>query len=187
MMGGLMQIEDIVKEALEHGYLTSARAASIRQICDSPEELSVEEYITLDRLMEALLAGQIVLVPHKQLTNVMEELVLMEVICQVADLEVGEEYRVDAGDIAAYALNRLPPLYATTEEGANYQRQHAEDIELNDLIAQQVEEALARYLDRPQFYPKRQALGEYRSGKLLKQVSSLLQIYASSIETPARS
>jgi len=37
------------------------------------------------------------------------------------------------GDIAAYALNRLPPLYATTEEGS-YQRLPTE--ELQELVSQ---------------------------------------------------
>ena len=63
------------------------------------------------------------------------------------------------GDIAAYALNRLPPLYATTEEGANFQRSKAKE-ELDELISKQVEEAIGRYLDRPEFYPERQVLGK---------------------------
>ena len=95
--------------------------------------------------------------------------------------EAASDRVLDVGDIAAYALNRLPPLYATTEEGAKYQRQRAKE-ELQDLITQQVSAALARNLDRPDFGSERQAIGKSSGGDVLKQVSSLLQVYAPSFE-----
>jgi Late competence development protein ComFB len=101
--------------------------------------------------MGALLTGEVVAVPRKQFINVMEELVLTEAIARVAEIEATTEHVLDVGDIAAYALNRLPPLYATTEEGAAYQRKRAKE-ELLDLISQQVREALARNLDRPDIF-----------------------------------
>ncbi|MHC5833203.1 MAG: late competence development ComFB family protein, partial [Nostoc sp.] len=91
-------------------------------------------------------------VPRKQFINVMEELVLAEAIARVAEIETTTESSLDVGDIAAYALNRLPPLYATTEEGANFQRQTAQ-AQLQELISQQVSEAINRYLDQPNFFP----------------------------------
>ena len=75
----------------------------------------------------------------------------------------------------------MPPLYATTEEGGNYQRQRAKE-ELEQLIKQQVNEAIARSLDRPEFFPERQALGKNSGEEVLKQVSALLQAYAPSFE-----
>jgi GGDEF domain-containing protein len=93
---------------------------------------------------------------------------------------------LDVGDIAAYALNRLPPLYATTEEGASYQRQHAK-TELQELIAQQVSEAISRYLDRPNFFPERQVLGKNTGNEVLRQVSTLLQAYAPNFEQKSQS
>jgi hypothetical protein len=53
----------------------------------------------------------------------------------------------------------LPPLYATTEEGAAYQRERAL-ADLHSLIAQQVKEAIERSLDRPEFFPERSTLGK---------------------------
>jgi hypothetical protein len=111
----------------------------------------------------------------------MEELVLTEVIAKVAEIEATSESSLEVGDITAYALNRLPPLYATTEEGANYQRQRAQS-ELQDLISQQVGTAIDRYLDRPQFFPERQALSKNTGNEVLSQVSNLLQVYAPSFE-----
>jgi hypothetical protein len=176
-----MSIQAIVEQALQDGYLTPAMEAEVGRICDTASELSIEEYRALDQLMGALLTGEIVAVQRKQFINVMEELVLTVVIARVTEIKVTSGHSLDVGDIAAYALNRLPPLYATTEEGANYQRQRAKE-ELDTLIAQQIDEAIARSLDRPEFFPERQALGKSSGKEVLKQVSSLLQAYAPNFE-----
>ncbi len=175
-----MSIEKIVEQALQDGYLTPAMEAEVGRICDTASELSIEEYMALDRLMGALLTGEVVAVPRKQFINVMEELVLTEAISRVAEIEATSDRTLDLGDIAAYALNRLPPLYATTEEGATYQRQRAKE-DLHHLIAQQVGEAISRNLDRPEFFPDRQVIGK-SGGDVLTQVSSLLQAYAPNYE-----
>lgn len=176
-----MSIEKIVEQALQDGYLTPAMEGEVGRICDNASDLSIEEYMALDRLMGALLTGEVVAVPRKQFINVMEELVLTEVIAKVAEIEASSESSLDVGDITAYALNRLPPLYATTEEGANYQRKRAK-TELQEFISQQVAEAIDRYLDQPEFFPERQALGKSTGNDVLRQVSSLLQVYAPSFE-----
>jgi Late competence development protein ComFB len=177
-----MNIKEIVDKALQDGYLTPAMEAEVGRICDSAVELSVEEYMSLDRLMGALLSAEVVTVPRKQFINVMEELVLTEAISQVAMIETGKtESRLDVGDIAAYALNRLPALYATSEEGANYQRQRAK-TEMKDLIQQQVKDGIERNIDRPDFFPERQAIVRSMPGKeMVDQVSSLLQAYSPEI------
>ncbi|MCT7954222.1 late competence development ComFB family protein [Laspinema palackyanum] len=176
-----MSIEKIVEQALQDGYLTPAMEAEVGRICNTASELSIEEYMALDRLMGSLLTGEVVVLPRKQFINVMEELVLSEAIARVAEIEATSDRTLDVGDIAAYALNRLPPLYATTEEGANYQRVRAKE-ELQELISKQVEEAIARYLDRPEF-PGRVALGKSSGKEMLTQVSSILQSYATIFES----
>jgi len=181
-----MSIEKIVDQALQDGYLTPAMEAEVGRICDTASELSIEEYMALDRLMGALLTGEVVAVPRKQFINVMEELVLTEAIARVAEIEATSDVTLDLGDIAAYALNRLPPLYATTEEGADYQRGRAKD-ELQALIAQQVSEAIARNLDQPDFFPERQVLGKNAGDEVLTQVSALLQTYAPKFEAGSKS
>jgi hypothetical protein len=111
----------------------------------------------------------------------MEELVLTEAISRVAEIESTSDKTLDLGDIAAYALNRLPPLYATTEEGANFQRENARG-ELSDLIAEQVKQAISRNLDKPDFYPDRQTIQKKTGDNVLSQVSSLLQDHAHKFE-----
>jgi Late competence development protein ComFB len=178
----MMNIQAIVEHALDEGYLTPAMEAEVGRICDSAAELSVEEYMALDHLMGALLAGEVVTVPRKQFINVMEELVITETISQITAIEVNSEVQLDVGDVAAYALNRLPPLYATTEEGASYQRDRAK-TELQNLIVQQVESAIAQNLDRPEFFPERQAISKPNGDEVVKQVSTLLQTYAPQFES----
>lgn len=178
-----MSIDQIVEQALKDGYLTPSMEAEVGRICDMASELSIEEYMALDRLMGALLTGEVVAVPRKQFINVMEELVISRSIARVAEIEATSEQSLDVGDIAAYALNRLPPLYATTEEGAVYQRQKAQE-ELQTLINEQVDAAVTRYLDRPEFFPERQAITppSKDGGNVLSQVSKLLGDYAPSFE-----
>jgi hypothetical protein len=176
-----MGIQEIVEQALQDGYLTPSMEAEVGRICDTAAELSVEEYMALDKLMGALLTGEVVAVPRKQFINVMEELVLSEAITRIAEIEQASDASLDVGDIAAYALNRLPPLYATTEEGANYQRQRARE-ELQVLIQQQVSEAIARYLDRPEFFPERQGISKKNDVQVATQLSSLLKDYAPNYE-----
>lgn len=178
----MSSIEKIVEQALQDGYLTPTMEAEVGRICDTASELSIEEYMALDRLMGALLTGEVVAVPRKQFINVMEELVLSEAISQIAEIDATSDRALDVGDIAAYSLNRLPPLYATTEEGASYQRQRAKE-ELHTLISDQVQSAIRRYLDQPDFYPERQALNKQSGGDVLKQVSHLLESYATSYDS----
>jgi hypothetical protein len=177
----VMSIEKIVEQALQDGYLTPVMETEVGRICDTASELSIEEYMALDRLMGALLTGEVVAVPRKQFINVMEELVLTEAIAQIAEIEATSDRVLDVGDIAAYALNRLPPLYATTEEGAQYQRQRAKE-QLQELITQQVSTAITRNLDRPNFGSERQALSKTSGNDILKQMSNLLQDYAPNFE-----
>ncbi|MDQ2097118.1 MAG: late competence development ComFB family protein [Tychonema bourrellyi B0820] len=176
-----MSIEKIVEQALQDGYLTPSMEAEVGRICNTASELSIEEYMALDRLMGALLTGEVVVLPRKQFINVMEELVLSDVIARVAEIEGTSDQSLDVGDIAAYALNRLPPLYATTEEGAHFQRARAKD-QLYDLISKEVQAAIDRNLDRPEpVHPT--ALGKPSSGsEVLSNLSNWLQANAANFE-----
>lgn len=176
-----MSIQKIVEQALQDGYITPAMEAEVGRICDSASELLIEDYMALDKLMGALLTGEVVVLTRKQFINVMEELVMTEALARVAEIQVTSDRKLDVGDLAAYALNRLPPLYATTEEGANYQRQRAR-VELQELITQQVSEAISRNLERPDFFPERQAISKNTGNEVLRQLSTLLQAYAPNFE-----
>ena len=81
-----MSIQKIVEQALQDGYLTPAMEAEVGYICDKATELSIQEYMALDKLMGALLTGEVIAVARKQFINVMEELVLTEAITRVAEI-----------------------------------------------------------------------------------------------------
>ncbi|MBR8829754.1 MAG: hypothetical protein N5P05_001294 [Chroococcopsis gigantea SAG 12.99] len=176
-----MNIEAIVQQALEEGYLTPTMEAEVGKICDSSSELSLEEYMALDRLMGALLTGEVVAMPRKQFINVMEELVISEAIVQVGSANTNLQSGLDVGDLAAYALNRLPPLYATTEEGANYQRQRARE-ELRELIQSAVKEAVASFSERPSQNLDRIPINKRQREDILTQMNGLLKSYAVNYE-----
>lgn len=176
-----MPIQEIVEQALKEGYLTPAMEAEVGKICDSSAELSLDEYMALDRLMGALLTGTVVAMPRKQFINVMEELVIGEAIARVGSMELFNQDSLDIGDIAAYALNRLPPLYATTEEGANYQRQRAR-AELQSLIQDAITEAIERFASRPGTNLDRIPIAKPVREDVLTQMNSLLKSHASNYE-----
>ena len=172
-----MSIEKIVEQALQDGYLTPSMEAEVGRICNTASELSIEEYMSLDRLMGALLTGEVVVLPRKQFINVMEELVLSEAIARVAEIEASSDQTLDVGDIAAYALNRLLPLYATTEEGAQFQRTKAKN-ELQEMISKQVSEAIEQNMTRKPV--NNTVFGS--SPDVGSQLSSLLKSYANEFE-----
>jgi len=176
-----MTIQEIVEQALAEGYLTPAMEGEINQICETKTDLSAAEYAALDELMSALLAGKVVVSHRKQFINVMEELVLNEALMLIAEIEMASNQSIDIGDITAYALNRLPPLYATTEEGANYQRQRAK-TDLQGLIGQQVRQAITHHVSSNNLIADRQALGTANRNEVVKQISDLLETYAERYE-----
>ena len=174
------RIEILVEEALRGGYLTPAMEAEVSKICDSTEELTVDEYMALDRLMGALLTGEVISIPRKQFINVMEELVLEVAVSLLAELN-DTSISLNLSNVAAYALNRLPPLYATTQEGAQYQRERATK-ELYELIHSQVKEAITINKKFPTLPPDRVTLSKKERADMVTQISQLLHRYAPMIE-----
>jgi hypothetical protein len=61
--------------------------------------------------------------------NVIEDIVVKVAIAQLSFLRADIRQQIDLSEVVAFALNRLPPLYVTTEFGWVHQHNHA----LNDL------------------------------------------------------
>lgn len=66
--------------------------------------------------------------------NVIESLVAREVDRQLRHLSPSWVAHINAANVIAYALNRLPPLYATSTEGWERQRQYAETELLEEVV-----------------------------------------------------
>jgi hypothetical protein len=74
--------------------------------------------------------------------NVMETLVMMEVVQQVQRLPRKQQEFVKVAQIKAYALNSLPPMYVTSEQGWARQWGRGQN-ELRDAIATSVRQGIA--------------------------------------------
>ncbi|MGA9382335.1 MAG: late competence development ComFB family protein [Phormidium sp.] len=66
--------------------------------------------------------------------NAMELLVIEEIEQQIQNLPHNLGESINKNEAIAYALNRLPPLYATTLEGYFWQQKRARET-LKDLIS----------------------------------------------------
>jgi hypothetical protein len=74
--------------------------------------------------------------------NIMEDLVAEEVRRQLALLSPRLTQYIKRVEVETYALNRLPPLYASSKEGWMHQKRKA-GSELPDQIRQSVRQAIA--------------------------------------------
>jgi len=61
--------------------------------------------------------------------NAMEPLAIEEIERQMQQLPQQVANSINKADAIAYALNRLPPLYATTEEGWEWQQERAREAQ----------------------------------------------------------
>ena len=57
--------------------------------------------------------------------NVLEEIIVREVYTQIEELRPEVQPKVKVAEVTAYALNRLPPLFATSITGWKYQYDYA--------------------------------------------------------------
>lgn len=74
--------------------------------------------------------------------NIMELLVEEEVVRQCKALSARASAYINSEELIAYALNQLPPLYATSEQGLEYQIQKGR-IKFSPQITQAVQRAIA--------------------------------------------
>ncbi|AZB72816.1 late competence development ComFB family protein [Synechococcus elongatus] len=135
-------LEQCVDEALRLGFLTPALEAGVNRICEQATALSELQQLALRRLIGALRSGEVIVMPRQQLFNLMEELVFSEAIAQVSAFELREDVTLDLPAIVVHALNRLPPLYASSLEQAQSVRQLGLE-QYQTLIAARVSEAIS--------------------------------------------
>ncbi|MDX1976892.1 MAG: late competence development ComFB family protein [Pseudanabaenaceae cyanobacterium bins.68] len=85
---------------------------------------------------------------HREFINVLEKLVISVAQSQMQRLEPQAAQRVNLYEVVAYALNHLKPMYATSEQGLQQQRQRAK-IELSVEIIQTVRQAIVKMVNTP--------------------------------------
>jgi hypothetical protein len=169
-------IEKIVAEAIRVQVLTREMQGKLQKFLDVSARITESEYEALAGLRKAILDGAVRVVTHRQFRNVMEELVWEELESRGLDsVSLGES----AHDVVAYALNRLPPLYATSEVGAEYQRTRARS-DLREILSDRVSEAVERTRRQPNWHPERAPVRD----DLVREVGNLLREHAGEYEIP---
>lgn len=102
--------------------------------------------------------------------NAIEELVIAETEAQIKRLSPEIAQKIDPSDVIAYALNRLPPMYATSQRGWTELRERASKVLLG-----QIQSAVRHALVSTQKDPLRQA-DPIPEEELATQARSLLRL-----------
>jgi hypothetical protein len=177
-----MTIEQLIDQILQHGLMTVEMEVNIHRVCNQSNQLSLEEYMALERLREAMLAGKVTVAPRKKAVNALETIVMHEILRQLAAYPYPQTSLPDLGDILAYALNQLPALYATTQQGLQYQCQKAQET-MTELIQFQVRQAIEYSLVQPAPHPHRQPIQETNSQVLTSPWLSSNNLKPGKLET----
>ena len=77
--------------------------------------------------------------------NVLEEILVRETYIQIEELRPEIQPKVKVAEVVAYAINRLPPLFATSMKGWQYQYQYTLN-ELQPQITQLVRQGIKAVL-----------------------------------------
>jgi hypothetical protein len=102
--------------------------------------------------------------------NAIEELVIAETEAQLKRLNPEVAQRIDPSDVIAYALNRLPPMYATSQRGWTELRQRA-----SSALSNQIQTVVRHALVNTQRDPLRQP-DPIPEEELATQARSLLRV-----------
>jgi hypothetical protein len=111
-----------------------------------------------------------------QFSNVLEKLVLSLTYHQIQKLHPAIAEKVDLGEATAYVLNRLPPMYATSEKGFKALRLRAREVYGKEIVAV-LKEAIAVCIEAPNLekMPLPLARFEAELEESLEQVGWILQ------------
>lgn len=111
-----------------------------------------------------------------QFSNVLEKLVLSLAYHQTQKLHPAIAETVDLGEATAYVLNRLPPMYATSEKGYQALRQRAREVYGKEVVAV-LKEAIAVCVESPSLDRKPLPLARFEAEleEALEQVCWILQ------------
>ena len=161
-------VPDIVRDALDSGYFQSltsggyvspdrrnsllARSYAVRRkttailpTASSNKVSKTEKDISTEiKDFESYMSGTIY-----RYSNILESLVTAIVERRVNRLDEAVQNKINIDDVAAYVLNRLPPMYATSRRGLQNLRQRVKS-EMTSQIISIVKEALNRVVQAPE-------------------------------------
>lgn len=111
-----------------------------------------------------------------EFSNVLEKLVLSLTYHQIQKLHPAISETIDLGEATAYVLNRLPPMYATSEKGYKALRLRAREVYGKEVVTF-IKEAISVCVEAPNLgkMPLPLARFEAELEEALEQVSWILQ------------
>jgi hypothetical protein len=163
----------VVQDVLRTGWLKLSQENALRDAVRKRPKFSAAELRALVDLQKALQSGHVAVGIRKQCVNVMEKLVQDAIVEEITAGGLEEEDLPDLGDVAGYALNRLPPLYATTREGFEYQFGQAKKKSWGT-IKERIREAIGRSRARPDPRPGSEPLGRNSGADTVFQIVNRL-------------
>jgi hypothetical protein len=169
-----MEIRLVVEEVLRTGWMKLVHESALARFVGTEEKFSAAEFKALLHLQKALRTGEVMVGERKRCVNAMEQLVRDAIVDEMGRREIDETMAPDLGDVAAYALNRLPSLYATTRQGYQYHLEHL-DQDLQSAIRERVRGALDKVIEvpvsRPDGQPSRGSPAADAVGELVTAAS----------------
>ncbi|BBC22263.1 late competence development ComFB family protein [Pseudanabaena sp. ABRG5-3] len=159
-------VPDVVRDALDSGYYQGlsngtyisldrrnsllARSYAVRRratpiLNSSSKSPKTEQDISAEiRDFESYMSGTVY-----RYSNILESLVSAIVERRVQRLDETIQKKISIDDVAAYVLNRLPPMYATSRRGLQSLRQRVKSEMTNQIISI-VKEALVKVIQAPE-------------------------------------
>ena len=161
-------VPDIVRDAMDAGFSQNfsnntytssdrrnslmARSYAVRRrtttsslLTNESKAATTEKDISADiKDFESYMSGTIY-----RYSNILESLVTAIIERRVQRLDESLQHKIIVDDVAAYVLNRLPPMYATSRRGLQNLRQRIKS-EMTNQIINIVKEALAKVIQSPE-------------------------------------
>ena len=160
-------VPDTVRDAINSGYYQTlangkylsldrrnsllARSYAVRRRTtpvvtnNSSKSLKTEKEISAEiRDFDSYMSGTVY-----RYSNILEILVSVVIERRVQRLDEATQQKISIDDVAAYVLNRLPPMYATSRRGLQNLRQKVKS-EMTEQIITIVKEALNRIIQAPE-------------------------------------
>jgi hypothetical protein len=128
---------------MARSYAVRRRTADL--LVADPNKISKTQKDIADEIkdFESYMSGTVY-----QYSNILESLVSATIERRISRLDESEQARISVDDVAAYVLNRLPPMYATSRRGLQSFRQKVKS-EMTNQIINLVKEALNKVIQAP--------------------------------------
>ncbi|NUN64536.1 late competence development ComFB family protein [Pseudanabaena biceps] len=128
---------------MARSYALRRRSSGVLSNANNPTR-SEKDVLTELKDFESYMSGT-----TYRYSNILESLVEAIVARRVQRLDPVLQQRVSPDDVAAYVLNRLPPMYATSLKGLQNLRQRVKSEMTNQIISI-VKEALTKVIQSPE-------------------------------------